>query len=664
VFFAISLNVDGFTEETIMKLFYEHKGQALIITLAVSVFLIVTSLAFFTVVINERFSLENSKFFDQAFYLAEGASVKAAEDFKVAIFNDPEIEEDLKTAGATWPHDFIYDDGEFTGAAAHSTIFRIAAFGDTDTQAVDEYGFNNATAYYGILTELTEFSQSTSIRPKIYKALKRTKTPLLQFLVFDHDDWGITGNFSELKGRIFANGDINFGPWLPPDGIPWETGIRIKSNFIHSAGKIYHWNPYDADKSTWQWPDVYVSYDPDDQDNFDKMLPMKIKTSSNSGILYDASASVPEELVDGARTYYGQERYDGVAFVPVDWETVALERWNGIVQDSTHGVEPTPQYDIGSIAPDGYFGENAGLTVVMNEFGDTILYNSEDNALTEGIDYATGAISFENTFYDKREGKNTAKVVVDMEALAGQCNCLCKENAEDIEPTVPCPNNIPDNGLIYVDNQFPADSFNTPAVGLRNSKEIFNPASGENTGLTIVTDKIIYSEGDFNNPDNPDDKKIVMLISDALVALSNNYRLGWDDTDTVSGFIDRPALDTTINAALIKGRGPELLERWWFDGEDQRNLTINGAFIQIFDTNLYQGPNGCGQWYTAPNRIFTYDERFDDFDNLPPFAPDSIQIVDSAWISGKSDLASYIDLAPPTDEVLHPGVTKYHFVIE
>jgi hypothetical protein len=141
------------------------------------------------------------------------------------------------------------------------------------------------------------------------------------------------------------------------------------------------------------------------------------------------------------------------------------------------------------------------------------------------------------------------------------------------------------------------------------------------SGLSIVTTNALYVQGDFNLNRAP-----VLLAGDAVTILSG----AWDDSRSGGDPTERPAQDTTVNAAIVTGTVPgefdggifnalRLLENW-----SGRTLVFNGSIATLYTNTFAVEPWRAGEpyFYAAPTtRVFNYDTSFTNRTSLPNGTP-------------------------------------------
>jgi hypothetical protein len=298
-----------------------------------------------------------------------------------------------------------------------------------------------------------------------------------------------------------------------------------------------------------------------------------------------------------------------------DWEEKAIRLWGGRVQDQAHGIVPIGlplpagvepieilrRGEIGDPAElrEARFYYKAGLRIIdgVATDGDGMPVNLDEDILST------------HTFYNFREEKWLTATELDVEALieAGRA---------------------PENGIIYISASETLPGRKDAVVRLVNGEEL--PAGG----LTVATDNPLYIQGDYN-VENPQPASV---LTDAINILSN----AWDDERSHQGIGKRKAAPTSIRVAIMAGNlettignyngGLEnflrFLEKW-----DGRRLTYTGSLVCMWNSEWATGPwHYGGEYYTAPQREWSFDTNFYDPDLLPPGTPNILNFEPGEWI--------------------------------
>jgi hypothetical protein len=261
------------------------------------------------------------------------------------------------------------------------------------------------------------------------------------------------------------------------------------------------------------------------------------------------------------------------------------------------------------------------------------------NALFPDVTNTPPTYSFVSTnvsFGDQREGKNTQTTEIDV----GLFNTWLT-NAGLALNTLALANLGHEINSIYVDDQR-LDVNKLTAVRVANGKDL------PGDGLTVATYLPLYVKGHFNAPDlaagstNTLNTKPASLAGDSITVLSAN----WSDANSfTSVYTDRPATDTTINAAFLAGivattniggtkhysggleNFPRLLENW-----GGKTFTYNGSMVVMFPSRYarswFVSP---GTYYSAAIRKWSFDRNFLNQGKLPPITPAVRKIVRGQW---------------------------------
>lgn len=559
----------------------------------------------------------------RARFLAEGALEVASRQTQELIAN--------------WqpPVNMVVDTVEIDGVVVPYTI-EPNGFVQIVTQTSGIKDF--ATGYQ--LTARAAVGDATRTMRKIIKA---QATPIFQFAVFYANELEVhNGPNMTLSGRVHANGDM----FLSPNG----STLTMDTNYVRAVGDILRHRKTSVSQSNGtvdirKWVDN--PFDPSEPAIFEAML-SKSQLSSNyfadsvSG--YDSNFL---DLVDENGDGDYDDQYDLLPFV-----FGALELWsepegyaNGTgstIKTEGHGLGAAVTPSIGSIQlyteadpgqgsysldtgtglyvptpggthDPGFFSQTAGLKFVLEPdgLGGEALkaYGPGGTDLTTDL-VGTG-VAYLNQFYDARQADGAADP-----------NGLVTVIEVDVAKLNASPH-FPSNGLLYASSYYLGEGTDAGGLKLVNGEEL----AGK---LTSVTEGALYVEGDFNTVN----KKGAAVIGDAVNLLSNS----WDGSKS-KGALPK-ASDTTFNVAVITGNRPtagnsyngglENLPRF-HENWSGRRATINGSFVNTWFSEVATGNwKYGGDRYQAPKRDWSYDEDFNDFNNLPPFTPLAVWAEDVA----------------------------------
>ncbi len=471
-----------------------------------------------------------------------------------------------------------------------------------------------------------------------HRLIRAEATPLFQFAVFYTSDLEIQpGPDMTLKGRVHTNRDMFLG---------CGGTLKLDTNYVHAVGEMYRrrkdttasdghvdirkWvaNPFAATEPV-QWGRMYSAAE---------MAANPIRLVTESG--YDSNF---QQAID--------KDGDGDFTDPGDWLPFgpgALEMWDApdgyttgdgnTVMTGEHGLTETVTPDSSSIAMfdestvgdyaldpttreyelvgvgngthvKGFYHANAGLTIIVN--ATSTAYTAYD---TTGMDVSSiiaPAVTIASV-YDSRQGGAVKVVKLDLAKLA-------------------LTSAFPSNGLLYCSHYGMGTGKKSKGIELVSGAELFTrTATGAHkpAPLTVVTEGSAYIKGDYNTT-----RKVgAAIIGDAVNLLSN----AWNGTKTATTIPD--ATDTTYNVAMISGNHatvgssyngglenlPRFHEKW-----AGKQATITGSFVNTWFSRFATGQWVYGgNYYTAPNRIWSYDKSFNRVANLPPFTPMAVNATD------------------------------------
>jgi hypothetical protein len=197
----------------------------------------------------------------------------------------------------------------------------------------------------------------------------------------------------------------------------------------------------------------------------------------------------------------------------------------------------------------------------------------------------------------------------------------------------------------------PVDNLRVYADGKRKSSYGFAVTGGADLpgALTVVTDRGLYVQGDYNNFGGNNARQAASLIGDTIAALSNSC-LDPNTARINCGILtgQNIATATTVNAAFLSytdvsdgnigtdGFGVvqeysgglnnymRMVENW-----SGQNFNYTGSFVSLGEPQEFSGnylSGGSGGYYNVPNRNFGYDLNFNAFDRLPPMTPQVIYL--------------------------------------
>ena len=435
-------------------------------------------------------------------------------------------------------------------------------------------------------------------RAQLSQVMKNMQIPLFQFGVFYGEgvDFEVyAGPTFTFTGRVHANSDM----YISDSG---SNGMFFDS-YVTSAGNFYRRRKDQACCVRAGNPDVKDGGAVYQTLNFDR----EVKNISADGSTWQA----------------GDVDY---------WRTEALNRFDGKVQDSAHGVEmikpPVPDALYDPSNPDvsshlliekGSAGDSADLQAAKMYYEAGLRIENGVATDSSGTPVDLTALGCDpqtvttKTFHDAREQTDMTVTQVDV----GKLNA-CGQ--------------APGNGIMYVSKDGPGGG-----VRLVNGSEL------PSQGLTVVSENPVYIQGDYNTVN----KVPAAVLGDAITVLSNNWEPKDYDSKGDIATSSRQAAETTVNAAFAMGPHAEAAPgagNGEFNNlirflEDWKNVNFNykGSVVALWHSQQATAPWRCcgddgDNYYRPPIRNWGYDTLFDT--NPPPGTPMGIIQTRGQWYSG------------------------------
>jgi hypothetical protein len=330
-------------------------------------------------------------------------------------------------------------------------------------------------------------------------------------------------------------------------------------------------------------------------------------------------------------------------------------------------MPPAGESVTSAMGSERYYNKAGMVLLVSNTTVTAVIKDSPSDPSPVVITSATNSsalnatfpfVSLTPRFTDQRENKTIVTTEIDMGAFAHWASTNAYTSPTSASTKHPSSNPM---NILYVADNRSASSSELTAIRLVNGDTLpSNPGSaGSSTGLSVATPNPLYVFGNYNcpvaayrNSTNTSTSVPASLVSDALTVLSPN----WTDSKSSQNFKNRPAANTTINAAIVTGivysdprdgspfsggvmNLPRLLEDW---GNGARRLTMNTSIVNLFDsvraTAPFQNP---GYYYYAPTRDFNFDPSFKDPTRLPPGTPMLGVILRAKWAQPPPNTTTY-----------------------
>lgn len=203
-----------------------------------------------------------------------------------------------------------------------------------------------------------------------------------------------------------------------------------------------------------------------------------------------------------------------------------------------------------------------------------------------------------------------------------------------------------------IDGPLSTAAHNNYSVRIRNAASLQSNVSGAPAvqGLTVVTDQGLVVWGDYNSSGWVP----AALMGDTLWLLSNS----WTDSDSlVTDTYTRAGSATSVYAAVLSGirrtgdangaagedKGADSngggvinvfrFNEWFRVGSSSiPNFTYSGSIVSLGPPRRSNSTWGPFTYYSAPNRVWSYETRFNDPDLLPPLTPTFVQLKQEFFV--------------------------------
>jgi hypothetical protein len=288
------------------------------------------------------------------------------------------------------------------------------------------------------------------------------------------------------------------------------------------------------------------------------------------------------------------------SFLPFGWDP-NLDGTNNNNNHSYHELIEVPQTGITDPIQAVRF-YNVADYVVLIDANNTVTVTSNGTSNSSDVNDISGALSFNESFQDVREGGAIRVTTLDLSKL---------------KSTFPVKgmNYNPAGPMLYITDTSAGTPVTFTANGnsVTTSKRAIRLKNGSTinmNGLSIISGNPIYIQGDLNTAT----WKPTVIIGDAINVLSN----AWNDTTATASRV--ASNTTTVNSALIGGIVPSdgtnysgggenfirLLENW-----SGKTFTYKGSIVQLWQSAQATGVwTGSSSVYTTPSTYsWSYDTR-------------------------------------------------------
>lgn len=590
----------------------ERRGMALVWVIFAATVLVGSSFVMTTLSMSARNVAEATRKRGEAEALAQGGLNLALQEIEVALAatRQPEAQGNF----------------QIDGQPVTYTVTQLAP--PVMTAASD--GLQAFVATYGVDVRATVLDTTVSQRTIVAAEV----IPVFQYAFFYetdmHFDWPAP---MVINGPVHTNGDVFFSNWQM---------LRFNTNNFTVAGRVRLWTKYDALMQSGvpaiqrpveirQWVDD--PFDPMHSVDYENLEPKVVldglgipnQTGYDSDFLgydfdgdgdfYDTNDWLPfgpgvQQLFDAAPFYAGsgsgqtlrtgQHGVNQVELPPISDRNLFVDdangdfAWSGVAKEYVPVAPGTGTHSYGPLR------QAADLVLEVDSSGSWVAYDKLGTDVTAALAPAISS----TTIYDARQAESNGVKLDALEIDVGVLNSLA------IFPT---------DGTFYVAQN--GAGTGTDAFGF-----IFENAATLAADMSIVSPDSVYIQGDFN----VNAPKSAAAIADAVNLLSN----AWSKS---KGKGQLPvASSTTYNLAVLTGEteytstqrngGPHNLVRFH---EDWRGVdcTITGSMVCPGNSERATGSFLVGSdRYYAPNRIWSFDPRFRDLNQLPPGTPSVVRL--------------------------------------
>jgi len=456
--------------------------------------------------------------------------------------------------------------------------------------------------------------------------------PLFQFAIFFQEDLEIfNGATMTVDGRVHTNGDLYLAP---QDG-----GITNLTGQVSVANKLYRGLKSQSSCSGYGGT-AKVSDTPD------KTAPNYINLPACSGSrsnITDVSA-----WKGNLTTKVGVVKVPDVSVIDSFssndyWQLADLRLVLRLNADGTVNTANSPT-GVEVVGTDG-----VNISAATNALHDTAC----SGLITQGAtSYSVGQrgpdTSSQLRLYREYQSDPTTNnfqrtLEVDMRALL---NCI------DRFPTIMSGRALDDNtqnGLVFffaIDGPLSQASQNNYSVRIRNGASLQSSNVGAHIvkGLTVVSDQGLVIWGNYNSTGWVP----AALMSDTLWLLSN----AWTDAESlIADTYTRAGNATSVYAALLTGikrtgnangsagqdQGADSsgggsinsfrFNEWFRVGSSSiPDFTYVGSIVSLGPPRRSNSTWGPFTYYSAPNRAWSYETRFNDPAQLPPMSPTFVSL--------------------------------------
>lgn len=482
---------------------------------------------------------------------------------------------------------------------------------------------------------------------------------------------GVIPNGTVAKGEYgeYQTFTITSGATNPDTGVGAVITQRVQATgiFIMRFG-VFYWYDLEINPGApmpLKGP-VHTNHDAYVTGEFDLFEPL----TSHGAIYHDRKDGKDPELGkagvinDDGDIVLLQQDGKAIDSTSDSWMTDSLNFFDGNLQSSSHGVPmlsppinsldepsniikrplPSSSADYRVETENEKFGNKAALHIhvhadgtmyATDSFGQDVTLKLSQAELAEGGNFrgrdlhsknsdgsykmdTDGAFDVDQRFEDTREGVTVAPVDIYVDKLLEEFPELVTGSKYGVSDG---------RGVVYVTRDDP-DGFGgiMPAVRLRNGT--YMPSGG----LTVATDLPMYVEGDFNTGSS---REPSLVSADAVTFLSKD----WQDAKSSANLNKRNAVNTDYNLVVMTGSTESVVDGSYNGGLENslrlleywkgRTLRFRGSIINLWFSEIADGPWTYGDYYTAPTRDWEFDPILKT--QAPPGVPRVFGVEMLSW---------------------------------
>jgi hypothetical protein len=482
----------------------------------------------------------------------------------------------------SWSTHFQFSDG-----LGHNDLTGVESLGPASVTNLNSQfaGLYGLVMPYRITSEAQAQNALFNVAAGVRQDIQLASIPVFQFAIFYSLDLEINpGPLMIVTGKVHSNGNIYAAP---VSGLEFSDSVTASGNILNDR------DPNDPQYGSSMVAPVY------DGQHLEKIGALTLPVSTNNNPDSVEEILKPPPPGENPNSDLGTQRYYNKADL--------------IVTTTTNGVQVT--------------------TGLWNHF--TPVPPDVTNASGPGYSF----LDTSKTFTDFREKKSTLTTELDVGALKNWMQDPTRGGMIDGMASLLMGHEL---NSIYVDDQ-------RFSPGTLTVVRVVDGATLPNSGLTVATQLPLYVKGHFNldngdtSPGQTDtlQTRPASLVGDAVTFLSQN----WDDNNRSTSLSQRPAANTTVNAAILSGivettavgskkyysggveNFPRFLENW-----SNTSFTYNGSMVVMFDsrfaTNFWQQ---TGIYYNPPVRKWAFDVNFLNQAKLPPGTPQVRKLIRGQW---------------------------------